>query len=386
MNAKPKKDEMKLVVASVIGLANSNERVCKSCSHNGCTDRGYILKGGDTPLVINELLFTKIIENLFAKIVEENKDIFPIQYVELFENQCVRELKKSNIEAIIDRINLCNGDCHRNKNCAPNGVLAGMWKERGSDYHCPFRGEDMVCQRNEALDHTPLICKIDDEDQFECEFHEEAFRHCFRRAEGKPCYDLTDKFGVMDKHDDHLLLLAHRFSAAPCQHCVESVCNNKESIHFEKLCVLNNRMEICEHYEQIKSEQALTEGICTWVNSKDGKDDRKILPSSDYVNNLSKEEANTLCIACRISHGIAKFTGLKCLGVRRSSSNPFLNANNPLYQDAIQVNYLFLTNSEDGFKYNPALIAEALHASIVVNCEGMGCDEIDTCNIFQKIS
>ena len=225
------------------------------------------------------------------------------------------------------------------------------------------------------------MCLPDKEGLVECEFHEEAYNRCYKKDDGKPCYDLKDKLGVTNEENDYLLMLAHRFNAAPCRHCDEATCKNEASMHFEGICSLKGLMAPCEHYEAVLPDHAYTEGVCCYVSSMDGKDDRKIFNSSDYAFRLSKDEHFTLCIACRISHSIAKALGLKCLGVRRSASNSFLNEKNPLRAHAVQVNYLYMTHLEDVAKYNPDLIAQAVFDALIKTCKGLACDEIDECEL-----
>ncbi len=384
MEWKPKKTEPKLVLANTTGLAACDEEKCRFCGRYGCTDRGYTLTVGNPPATICEADWAGQVEEKLAEIIQTQKNKFPFQFVKLNESKCVRQLKKSNMETVIERLKNCNADCCRCKNLASDGTLGGTWKERGDDYCCPFRTERFVCRRNFALDHSPLICTPDKDGLFECEYHEEAYKRCFRRKEGTPCYDLKDKLGVMDEENDYLILLAHRFSAAPCRYCDEAACRNAESLHHDGVCSLKGLMAPCEHYLPLPPDKAYTDGVCTYVSSSDGKDDRKIFPNSDYAFRLSDDERITLCLACRISHSIAKATGLKCLGVRRSASNPFLNENNPLHKHAVQVNYLYLTHPEDVAKYNPELMAQAVYEALYKNCKGIGCDEMEECNFIKN--
>ena len=361
-------------MVNTTGLAAYDEEKCKYCGRYGCTDRGLTLTVGDPPVTIGEAAWAQRVCDSLAKLVEANKDL-NLHFVNYNESQCVRKLKNTNMQAVLDKLKACNGNCRRNQDCTQGGV----WKERGEDYRCPFRNDCFVCQRNEALDHTPLVCFPNKDGMTACEFHEEAYRRCFRRKDGEPCYDLRDKLGVMDEMNDFLLMLAHRFNASPCRHCEEGTCKNEASQFFEGACTLNGLMAPCAQYASVAPEKAYTEGVCTYVSSFDGKDDRKIFNTSDYNMLISDDEKTTLCLACRISHSIAKATGLKCLGVRRSASNPFLNDKNPLHQYAVQVNYLYMTHPEDVAKYNPELIAQAVFDALTRNCHGLGCDEIESC-------
>lgn len=373
------KEELnKLVVLNATGLAAHNEERCMGCGRYGCTDRGYTLTVGDPPVVINEAEWAQQVSGKLAEIFEANK-MYGLHFAVCEEPQCVRKLKKSNVEAVLEKLANCGPDCHRNHDCAQGGVM----KKREGNYRCPFRDEFSVCERNMSLDHSPLVCQPDKEGLVACQFHEEAYRRCFRRKEGEPCYDLKEKLCVANEETDYLLLLGHRFSVAPCRHCNEGTCQNEESLHFEGICSMKGMMSICEHYAPLGPEQAYNEGVCCYVSSLDGKDDRKIFNTSDYASRLSYDELITLCLACRISHSIAKATGLKCLGVRRSASNPFLNDKNPLHQYAIQVNYLYLTHPQDVAKYNPDLLAQAVFDALHYTCLGLGCEEIEQCNIIE---
>ncbi len=380
MEWKPKKIEPKLVLANATGLAAYDEEKCKFCGRYGCTDRGYTFTtAGDLPVTIGEARWAQQMSDKLAEIFESVKSQ-SMNFVSHNEPHCMRKLKKSNAQAVLDKLAACGPDCHRNLSCAEGGV----WKKRGEDYRCPFRTERFVCRRNEALDHSPLMCLPNKDGMVECEYHEEAYNRCFRRKDGTPCYDLKDKLGVMDEENDYLILLAHRFSAAPCRYCDEAACRNAESLHHDGVCSLKGLMAPCEHYLPLPPDKAYTDGVCTYVSSSDGKDDRKIFPNSDYAFRLSDDERITLCLACRISHSIAKATGLKCLGVRRSASNPFLNENNPLHKHAVQVNYLYLTHPEDVAKYNPELMAQAVYEALYKNCKGIGCDEMEECNFIKN--
>ena len=378
MDWKPKKIEPKMVVVNTTLLAAYDEEKCKYCGLYGCTDRGYTLTVGDPPVTIGEAQWAQQLNDKLAALFESDKNQ-SLNFMAYNEPQCLRKLKKSNAQTLLDKLVACGPDCHRNLDCSEGGV----WKSRSEDYRCPFRSERLVCQRNNALDHGPLMCLPDKEGLVECEYHEEAYNRCYKKDDEKPCYDLKDKLGVTDEANDYLLMLAHRFNAAPCRHCDEATCKNEASMHFEGICSLKGLMATCEHYESVSPDHAYTEGVCCYVSSLDGKDDRKIFNSSDYAYRLSADEHITLCLACRISHSIAKATGLKCLGVRRSASNPFLNEKNPLHQHAVQVNYLYLTHPEDVAKYNPDLIAQAVYDALMLNCNGLGCEEREECNFIK---
>ena len=372
--------EKKLVLLNATGLAAYDKDRCQYCSRYGCTDRGITCTyGKNTPITLCEADMAQRVEAFLAKLVEDHKDRFKIQFDVVAERQCVRKLKKSNAETVLERLTQCGPDCRRNMDCA----LGGAWHQRDENYHCPYRREDMTCLINESLDHSTLECRPEREGNVECGFHEEAYQRCFKKDEGQPCYDLKEKFGVTDEENDYLLLLSHRFNAAPCRHCDEGTCKNTESQHYEGICTLKGLMATCKNYESVAPDNAYTEGVCTYVSSNDGKDDRKIFPSSDYVFRLSSVERFTLCLACRISHSIARATGLKCLGVRRSTSKPFLNEKNPLAKNAIEIDYLYLTHLEDVVKYNPALLGLALYVALCKDCEGIGCENVDTCIIHK---
>ena len=380
MNGNPILRERKLVLVNATGLAAYDKEKCQFCGHYGCTDRGFTFTyGQNPPITIGEASMAERVLVFLAALVEDHKDRFNLQFVTLGENQCVRKLKKSNAETVLERLTQCGPDCRRNMDCA----RGGLWLSRVEDYHCPYRKPDTTCLINKALDHGPLECQPDREGNVECPFHEEAYNLCFKRAEKQPCYDLKEKLGVTDEENDYLLMLIHRFNASPCRHCDEATCKNEASLHFEGMCSLKGLMAPCEQYESVLPEHAYTEGVCCYVSSMDGKDDRKIFNSSDYAYRLSTDERVTLCMACRISHSIAKATGLKCLGVRRSASKPFLNEKNPLAKNAIEIDYLYLTHPDDVAKYNPALLGLAVYGALCKDCEGIGCDEIEECNFIK---
>ena len=363
MKWKPIKYSPKLTVVNCTMLAAFDEEKCKYCGKYGCTDRGYTITAGESNITVGEaVLGRQMIEKLNG-IIENSPLKEHIHVVNYDEPQCFRKLKKNNAEAVLEKIVSCGPDCQRNGN------------------PCPFRNDNFACQRNVELDNSPLICMPKDKTMVDCEFHEKAFDRCRRRDDDGFCTELSEKFAVSGD-SDLLVMLSHRFSAAPCLFNVENSCTNKDSLYFEGTCTLQGLMANCEQYKPVDSTQAYTEGVCTYVCSADGKDDRKIFNTSGYVVRLSSEKANTLCLACRISHCIAKATGLKCLGVRRSSKNPFLNETNPFMESAIQINYLYLTHPEDVAKYNPDLMAQAVYDALHKNCKGIGCDEIGFCKFF----
>lgn len=374
----PKHDVSKMVVVNTTMLADYDEERCRYCGRYGCTDRGVTLTAGDPPVTLGEAQWARQLDDKLAQRFEARKDTVPMCFIDYHEHQCVRKTKKNILQATLDRITTCGPDCQRNLNC---GICGGVWTERTTDYRCPHRGTELpVCERNSELDGGPLICTPDDRYGLtDCEFHEEAYRRCFKRKEGEPCYDLKVKYGLDPKHD-YLFMLAHRFSAAPCRHCDEGICKNEASMHLDGICTLKGLMAACDHYEAVPTDHAYTEGVCVYVSSADGKDDRKIFNTSGYASDLSKTQRLTLCTACRISHSIAKATGLKCLGVRRAAKNPWLNEANPLHDHAMQINYLYLTHPEDVAKYQPDVIAQAVYDGITRNCRSLGCEEIKECN------
>lgn len=381
MKWKTKKDEFKIVVVNTTTLADFDEERCRYCGRYGCTDRGVTLTAGDPPVTIGEARWARELNDKLAQCIEANKEDLPLCYIDYQEHQCVRKTKKSILQATLEKIKNCGPDCQRNLNCTTYG---GVWTERAPEYHCPHRETELpICERNCELDNAPLVCTPDDRYGLtDCEFHEEAYRRCFKRKEGKPCYDLKVKYGL-DPQNDFLFMLAHRFSAAPCRHCNEGTCNNQASTFFEGICTLKGLMAVCDHYEAVSPDHAYTEGVCVYVGSADGKDDRKIFNTSGYVSDLSKTQRLTLCTACRISHSIAKATGLKCLGVRRASKNPLLNESNPLHDHAMQINYMYLTHPEDVAKYQPDVIAQAVYDGITLSCRGLECEEIKECKFNQ---
>lgn len=361
MNWKPKdKDVYRLSVVHCTMLANDDEEKCKFCGRYGCTDRGITILPSASGPSLNESMLAQQIIAKFDETIPQTWMKDHTRTVRCMEAQCVRKLKKSNAETIIAKIKGCGDDCRRNSD------------------PCLFRDEQSICQRNVNPDGSTLICTPEDENYFDCPYHEQSFNQCYRRRDGQ-CTDLMEKYDATGKRDE-LVLLNHRFSAAPCRYANLGVCTHPESLHHEGICVLKGLMVTCEQYQPVDAESADTEGVFTVVSSKDGKDDRRIFPSSDYARSLSPTERYTLCLACRISHCIANLTGLKCLGVRRSTSNPFLNKANPLADHAIQINYLYLTHPEDLAKYDPELIAKAVLAGLALSCEGVKCKENQSCN------
>jgi len=368
-------------VLSATPLASFDEEKCKYCGRYGCTDRGYSLAALSPDVVVAEAKWSQEINASLARLFDANKEEYPLCYVEYHEPQCARKLKKSNAESLLDKIKTCGPDCQLNRACL---ALGGIWNTRTTDYHCPFRNEVLsICQQNIRLDNTALVCKADDiYGMAECAFHEGAYSQCYKRKDGEPCYDLNRKFGVTDS--DSLLMLSHRFSFSDCRFCDVGTCRNEKSMYYEGICSAKGLMAPCEHYESVSPDHAYTEGVCTYVNSFDGKDDRKIFNTSSYAAPLSKIQRFTLCTACRISHSIAKATGLKCNGVRRAAKNPFLNDTNPLHDNAIQVNYMYLSHPEDVARYNPEIIAQAVYDALSLTCRGVGCEEIEDCKLCKE--
>ena len=148
----PKKTEPKMVVVNATTLAAYDEEKCKYCGRYGCTDRGYTLTVGDPPVTIGEAQWAQQLNDKLAALFESNKRP-SMNFVAYKESQCLRKLKKSNVQVVLDKLVACGPDCHRNLVCSEGGV----WKSRGEGYRCPFRSERLVCQRNNALDHGPLM-------------------------------------------------------------------------------------------------------------------------------------------------------------------------------------------------------------------------------------
>lgn len=362
MNWRPiKEDDYRLSLVNCTMLAKYDDERCKFCSRYGCTDRGYTVAPDGLDVNISEAEMTQqVMDSLDAVIAQSGLENC-IHSVRCEVPECIRKLKKANVKAVLEKIKGCNDNCRR----------------KGTP--CAYRNEMSVCQRNVNPDGSTLVCQLDDDTYMDCPYHEKAFSECYRRKNDQ-CGDLLEKYDAPGNRDK-LLILSHRYSAAPCIHCNEGSCTNAASKHNEGICVLNGLMAICDQYEPIGPENAYTEGVCTYVRSNDGKDDRKIFPSSSYADNLtSLDERFTLCAACRISHSIAKATGLKCLGVRRSASNPLLNEDNPLAEHAIQINYLYLTHPMDVAKSNPAVLAQAVFDGLTLNCKALECEEYPTCN------
>ena len=361
MNWKPiEKSIYRLSIVNCTMLAHSEEEKCKYCGRFGCTDRGFDVLAGDPPVLLREADLTQQVIEKMEGAIDRSGLRKCVRTMTMAEPQCVRMLKKSNAKALMEKLLECNHDCRRN------------------DAPCPYRGEGSVCQRNVNPDDSPLVCLPDDDYYFDCPFHEQSFSQCYRRRDGR-CTDLMEKFDATNKKDT-LVLLAHRFSAAPCRFCNEGLCSNAASLHHGGACTLQGLMAPCEQYETIPSDHAYTEGVCTYIASKDGKDDCQVFPSSDYARGLNEQERKTLCYACRISHIVAKLTGLKCLGVRRTTSNLFLNQSNPLADHAIQINYLYLTHPGDVSKINPDLLAEAVFDGLIASCKGIPCPEYQSCH------
>jgi len=375
MNFIPKIEDPKLVVVNSTMLASFDEEKCKGCGRFGCTDRGYTISFGDPPMVLGEeMLAQEVIENLIV-LTSRGKGMVTAQNFLYNEKQCVRKLKKSNIVTLFEKMQACGEDCHRN--CVFS--TGGLMKARPKDYRCPFRNEeDSVCQRNVAMDGSPLLCFPNDEDLWDCEFHEEAYHRCNRRKEGQ-CGDLMEKYGVTgDK--DQLVLLNHRFSMAPCRFMDDGLCSHSESQYYEGACSLKGLSETCEKYAPISSDQAYTEGVVAYVSSTDDKDDLRVFPSSTYARHLEPQQAQTLCTACRIVHSVAKLMKVKCLGVRRTKSMPFLNKEtNPLSDYAIQLNYFYMSHRDDLTKYDPKKMALAVYLAMAFDCEGLQCEEYQSC-------
>ena len=363
-----------MVLVNSTGLAPFDEEKCKFCGKYGCTDRGYTLMAGDPPRTIGESALAQQIIDKLTLCVEESDNKASFGLVNYEVPTCVRKLKKSNALAVIDKIKACGDECHR-KNIFFDG---GLWTPRKQNYTCPFRGENHECKRNVDLDDTALICHPTNRYTPECDCHESSYSQCRNRSENG-CNDLMDKFAAATDND-YLFMLIHRFSAATCRFCNEGMCSNAGSEHNDGACTLNGLMFACDKYDSVDPDHAYTEGVFTTIASSDGKDDLKVFPSSDYARKLSKQQRLILCVACRISHSIAKATGLKCLGVRRSTKNPFLNEANPLHENAIQINYLYMTNPEDMANFNTELIAQAVLNGLTQSCQGIGCEEYQSCN------
>lgn len=375
---KPIRDEHTLLVVSCNTLAPYNEEQCRYCARYGCTDRGFTVTAGDPPKVLAEAELVRQMDEKLAGVMEAHQSEYPFHFVSYQGEQCVRKTKKYEVKRVLERILACGDDCHRNRDC----VSSVLWKARGDDYRCPYRNERTICLRNQTIDNMPLVCAPDKNGCTDCGYHEFAMDGCRYRGKEETCYEVRDKLGVPRKKFDHLLLLSHRFNAAPCIFSKEGECRNEKSGHFEGGCTLNGMMAPCENYAP--TDHWYTEGVYTVVSSADGKDDRAVFHDSNYAMDLKRQPYENLCFACRISHRIAQVTGLKCLGVRRATKNPFLNEENPLHDHAIQINYLYLTHPEDGSKYQPERIAQAIYDALTLNCQGLECEHVETCKIRRR--
>lgn len=376
---KPIRDEHTLLVVSCLTQKPFNEEQCHYCARYGCTDRGFTVTAGDPPRVLGEAEFAQQMDEKLTQVIEAHQSEYPFHLVRFHGEQCVRKTKMPEVKRLLGMIQTCNADCHRNR----DAVTGALWKDRGADYHCPYRNERSICLRNVAIDNMPLVCFPDKKNGCtDCGYHEFAYEKCPYRKDQEPCYEVREKLGVPREKWDHVLMLSHRFNAAPCLYHKEGECRNEQSTHFEGGCTLHGMMAPCEDYAP--TDRWYSEGVYTVVSSADGKNDRAVFHDSDYANDLDTIPYETLCFACRISHRIAKVTGLKCLGVRREAKNPFLNEDNPLHDQAVQINYLYLTNPEDVAKYQPDLIAQAIYDALTLNCQGLECVQFETCKLRRK--
>ena len=191
------KDVYKLSIVNCTMLVEYDKQRCTYCGYYGCSDRGYTVTTGNMEQMLNESALAQQAIASLEEVIDHSWLKPYVRTIKLTIPQCVRKLKKSNAEAVVEKIQTCGDDCRR------------------SDFPCPYRNEESVCQRNVNVDGTPLKCLKEDDYYVDCPFHEHSFSQCRRRRDGQ-CTDLLEKYNAAGKKDI-LVLLAHRFSAAPCK-------------------------------------------------------------------------------------------------------------------------------------------------------------------------
>lgn len=367
-----KKYQPAIAVVSAGSYPETSLSGCMACDILFCPERSVTVIG-ETPdaRLRQEDLAAKIGDRFIAQCNAENATIqvFPLKMP-----PCQKISGRLARPDAAGSIGLCDATCALNRDTsAGHGVPA----QRDRKYVCPFRDENRVCGKFNQLNNAPLTCEAGDSARGSCPHHEKAYAMCRQAGPDKPCRDLKLKYNVPEKQDA-LYFIAHEISAAPCRFLDIKSCAAPDCPHQGEMCTMEASGETCASY---RAADGYSTGVHTIVRSVDGKDDRKIFNTgSSYPFRLEPEQKETLRAACRISRRIAAATGLKCNGVRRSTSHPFVNETNALGDRAIVIEYLYLTNPEDCLRYDSDKLSQAVYEALTNDCEALGCEETEICS------
>ena len=370
MDWKEKKYQPKTVIINAPCHPETSMEGCSDCGDLFCPERSIVLHDRMTGEVLRQEDAARRIGEAVAALCNE-KDSRIRAYI-ISTLPCRRVGKQPAIPQIAAQLGECDTTCSLTLDTARD---AGTPEKRALRYSCRFR-TDGICSKCASFSEEPLACAANDASRTDCPHHELAFMTCRQPDPHTPCKNLQWKFSAAGK-EDRLFLLAHEVSAAKCRWLDVGLCIKEDCPHTGTACTMEATGELCDYYA---AAEGWNTGVYTMVQSADGKDNRKVFNSgSGYAFTLDDTQRQTLCLACRISHSVARATGLKCGGVRRSTTHPYLKEDAPMKDRSIVISYLYLTNASDCSKGRPDVLARAVCDAVSNDCKTIGCEEYDTC-------
>ena len=374
MDWEHKKYQPAIAVISAESYPETSFSGCMACDILFCPERSVTITGATPDIRLRqEDLAQKISARFIAQCNAENASI---QVFPLTMPACQRLSGRPARTGAMEGIGLCDAGCALNRDLSAGHGTPAL---REKKYVYPFRDENHICGKFTQLNKAPLTCEAGNGERGDCPHHEKAYVMCRQSGPGKKCRDLRLKYGSPEKQDT-LCFIAHEINAAPCRFLDIKSCAAPDCPHQGEMCTMEATGETCTSY---RAADGYSTGVHTIVRSVDGKDDRKIFNrGSSYPFRLEPEQKETLCTACRISRQIAAATGLKCNGVRRSTTHPFVSEANALGDRAIVIEYLYLTNPEDCLRYDADKLSQAVCEALTKDCEAIGCEETEICSFI----
>lgn len=370
MDWKEKKYEPRTVIVSAACHPETSEAECSECGDLFCPERSFLLRDRETGETLRQEDVARRIGDAFVSCC--NEDDSKVRTFVISTLPCRRTGKQPAIPQMAACIGECDNTCAR---CLDTAKDSGTPTPRGLRYTCRLRA-DGICGKFTSFSGETMTCAANDASRTDCLHHELAYMACRKPEPNAPCKNLQWKYSA-DGKEDQLYLLAHEVSAAKCRYLDVGLCTKEDCPQAGAACAMEASGEACADY--IAAEGWNT-GVFTMVSSADGKDDRKIFNSgSSYAFTLDDVQKQTLCLACRISHSVARATGLKCGGVRRSTTHPYLKEDAPMKDRSIVISYFYLTNAADCSKCKPDQLAKAVYEAVTKDCESIGCEETETC-------
>ncbi|MCR5714318.1 MAG: hypothetical protein K6F98_05260 [Bacteroidales bacterium] len=370
MDWEHKKYQPAITVVSAESYPETSLSGCMACDILFCPERSVTVTGANPDIRLRqEDLAKKIGARFIAQCNDENAriQVFPLKMP-----ACQKASGQLARTVAVEGIGRCDATCALNRDISAGHGTPAL---RDKKYACSFRDENHICGKFTQLNKAPLTCEAGNGERGDCPHHEKAYVMC--RQPGKPCRDLRLKYGAPE-NQDALYFIAHEISATPCRFLDIKSCAAPDCPHQGEMCTMEASGETCASY---RAADGYSTGVHTIVRSVDGKDDRKIFNSgSSYPFRLDPEQKETLRAACRISRRIAAATGLKCNGVRRSISHPFVSNDNALGDRAIVIEYLYITNPGDCLRYDADKLSQAVYEALTNDCEAIGCEETEICS------